>query len=99
MTGSENGNRNPNWSGHSIRTAAIGILKRTPGRIWSAQEIAETLIAEEFPFKEKPVKMQRLRETVSAVLGQHIAMRSIPQVEKPEPARYVLVQQDVFTPH
>lgn len=93
-----NGSGKSPWDGHSIRSAAIEILRRTPGEVVSAQQIAEALIAEHFPFKDdkRPIKVQRVRETVSAVLNQHIERKAQPHIEKPEPARFIFAQQDAF---
>ena len=97
VTGHANGNGKSPWEGQSIRAAAVAILGRTPGQVVSAQQIAETLIAENYPFTEKPIKLQRVRETVSAVLNQHISRKHEPHIEKPEPARFILAQKDAFT--
>jgi hypothetical protein len=84
----------------SIRSAAIQILGRTPDRVVSSGDIAATLLSEGYPYtgdtSDLKKRLSKLRETVSAVLNQHIKGGHNPPLAKPEPARYALLQTDVM---
>jgi hypothetical protein len=91
----------PRWTKDtSIRSAAIQILGRTPGQVVPAHTIAATLLSEGYPYTgdtdDPKRRLAKLRETVAAVLIQHINAGYDPPLGKPEPARFTLLQTDVM---
>lgn len=83
----------------SVRMAAVGVLEAAPGTPITARAIAEKLLSEGFPYDAQGYSGERLlsrfRETISAVLGQHIKANQRPLVLKTDPAEYMIVPTDV----
>lgn len=83
----------------SVRMAAVGVLEASPGTPITARAIAEKLLSEGFPYEAQGYSGKRLlsrfRETIAAVLGQHIKANQRPLVMKTDLAEYMILPPDV----